>query len=93
MVKHELARRIAALKAGKPVTFTRRVMNITGAGARVVGSIFGNQPIMVSAEEQTRRMAICGECEFFNGHTCRKCGCHIRFKAKLQTEHCPIGKW
>lgn len=70
-----------------------KVKNAAQAAGRVVKSILGNKPIMVSDEEQERRMAICAMCEFYIGSTCKKCGCHIRFKAKLQTEHCPIGKW
>lgn len=75
------------------VDFCKKIANFTGAGRRMISSILaGKQPLVLN-EEQERRLAICAECEFFNGITCRKCGCHIRFKAKLQTEHCPILKW
>lgn len=79
--------------SGEEIDFLDKTLNLAGAGARVAKSIFSNHPITVSSEEKERRMAICADCEFFTGKSCKKCGCHIRFKAKLQTEHCPIGKW
>lgn len=80
-------------KYSPDATNARKIKNVTRAGVRVVSSILGGKPVLVSDEEKKRRMAICTACEFFTGTTCRKCGCHIRFKAKLQTEHCPICKW
>lgn len=71
----------------------QKAANLAGALGRAANAISRGNPIGVSNKERDRRMAICATCEFFTGKTCRKCGCHIRFKAKLQTEHCPIGKW
>lgn len=73
--------------------------NAAGAASRLAKAIVKRERVLVSPEEQQRRMAICAgsesiqKCDFYTGKTCKKCGCHIRFKAKLQTEHCPIGKW
>jgi hypothetical protein len=59
----------------------------------------------VSQEEINRRLSICGECEFFTPNIkelsekqrkqrrCVKCGCFMNLKAKLRSNHCPIGKW
>jgi hypothetical protein len=46
-------------------------------------------------EEFERRMDICRSCEFFraNTQTCRKCGCFMKLKTKLERAHCPIKKW
>jgi len=43
--------------------------------------------------EQERRLAICQACANFRDGTCTLCGCVARFKKKLASEHCPIGKW
>lgn len=42
-----------------------------------------------------QRLAICRECEFFRPRTeqCKKCGCFMKLKTKLERSHCPIHKW
>lgn len=48
----------------------------------------------VSDEERERRLDICAQCEFFTmSGRCSKCGCYMRFKAKLRAGQCPVGKW
>ena len=47
-------------------------------------------------EEQTnKRLEICHSCDFFYKPVgiCRKCGCVMKLKTKLQEATCPIGKW
>jgi hypothetical protein len=41
------------------------------------------------------RMEICNLCpEFFKPSSqCKKCGCFMNVKTKLQAAKCPIGKW
>lgn len=41
------------------------------------------------------RLDICRSCEFFRPktETCRKCGCFMKLKTKLERANCPIGKW
>lgn len=48
-----------------------------------------------SEDEFQRRMDICRSCEFFRvkTETCRKCGCFMKLKTKLERSHCPINKW
>lgn len=49
-----------------------------------------------SMEEQVEaRLAICRECPYFRASTeqCKKCGCFMKLKTKLERAHCPIGKW
>lgn len=45
--------------------------------------------------EQERRLAICHACEFYDAvrSRCRKCGCKVSLKARIETSHCPISKW
>ena len=42
-----------------------------------------------------QRLAICRECEFFRPRVeqCKKCGCFMKLKTKLEHSHCPIHKW
>jgi hypothetical protein len=59
----------------------------------------------ISQEEIDRRIGICKGCEFFTPNIptlpehqrkqerCVKCGCYMNFKAKLRSQHCPMGKW
>jgi hypothetical protein len=46
-------------------------------------------------EEIDRRYAICQTCEFFiaDQGRCSKCGCFMKFKSQLRSQHCPEGKW
>ena len=46
-------------------------------------------------DEFNRRMGICRECPFFVVRTqqCRKCGCFMKLKTKLERASCPIKKW
>ena len=41
------------------------------------------------------RMSICRSCEFFIPMTqqCKKCGCVMTLKTKLENAGCPINKW
>jgi hypothetical protein len=49
----------------------------------------------VTAEFASERMAICNGCEFLIKLTkqCKKCGCVMPLKTKLENAVCPIGKW
>jgi len=49
----------------------------------------------VMEENQQKRFDICKACpEFIKLTTqCRKCGCVMKFKTKLELATCPIGKW
>lgn len=42
-----------------------------------------------------QRLAICRECPYFRAATeqCRKCGCFMKLKTRLEKSRCPIGKW
>jgi len=48
-----------------------------------------------SEEKSSERFDICKSCpEFINlTKQCKKCGCFMFVKTKLQTAICPIGKW
>ena len=49
----------------------------------------------VSEEESNKRLEICKSCPEFIKLTlqCKKCGCFMYAKTKLEKATCPIGKW
>jgi hypothetical protein len=49
----------------------------------------------VDIDTSNHRMSICNSCEFLFTPTksCRKCGCFMTSKSKLESAKCPIGKW
>jgi hypothetical protein len=50
---------------------------------------------LASEEVFIKRYSLCTSCpEFINiSKQCKKCGCFMASKAKLQLAKCPIGKW
>jgi len=48
-----------------------------------------------SEEEADRRLSICRSCPELISLTqqCKKCGCVMPLKVKLQKAVCPVGKW
>ena len=41
------------------------------------------------------RIAICETCEHYRPwlSQCTRCGCFLALKARLVSQHCPVGKW
>ena len=72
---------------------TQKAQNAAGAIGRLAKAVFTGSQISSSPEEVQRRLAICHACEFYQNGRCLKCGCYMNLKTRLETEHCPIGKW
>lgn len=53
---------------------------------------FGNR---TQIDEYIHRLTVCKDCEYFDNKkwSCKKCGCYLDKKAKMNTENCPNGKW
>jgi hypothetical protein len=51
--------------------------------------------VFVNEEERRRRLEICGACDQYRVkfRQCKKCGCLMPFKTKLQNSTCPLQKW
>jgi hypothetical protein len=49
----------------------------------------------LSDEDSSRRFSLCLSCPELIKFTsqCKKCGCFMRIKTKLEHASCPIGKW
>ena len=54
--------------------------------------IFGKR---TSIYQYIERLTICKDCSYFddNKWSCKKCGCYLDKKAKINTENCPEDKW
>lgn len=50
---------------------------------------------IVSKEEQNRRLDLCEQCDKIHipAVRCTECGCYVKVKAWMETEHCPLEKW
>ncbi len=72
---------------------------VTAAAAlgRAAGQALTGSPLTVSQTEYDRRLTICQNCPEFLpcGPRCRKCGCFLQVKARLESEtgQCPTGQW
>ena len=56
-----------------------------------------NGYVLVDSATASRRLEACMKCEFAasNGFygICKKCGCDIETKARMESEKCPIDRW
>jgi hypothetical protein len=85
-------------------SFSQMAKNVAQAAKDEIKARINKEP-PVSQEEVERRLEICRGCEFFSPNVkalteaeqkqerCIKCGCFMSFKARLRSQHCPIGKW
>lgn len=47
----------------------------------------------VTKQKHDERYNTCLSCDKYDNHRCSECGCVVYVKCKLETEHCPTGKW
>jgi len=78
--------------------------NLANAAGEEVKAIVERNP-PVSDEEYNRRIEICRTCPHFTPNNpdlperarqqerCTLCGCYMKYKSKLRSQHCPEGKW
>lgn len=92
-IRSKLGLPLFDLQVSVDPNLSQKISNATGALKRVVRAASGGDKVFVTEDECERRLGICQSCEFFTGKTCRKCGCVVVFKTRLNTEHCPIRKW
>jgi hypothetical protein len=57
--------------------------------------LFNAKKIKLTPELAKERFSICQGCEHFIKltHQCKKCGCFMSQKTKLEEAFCPEGKW
>jgi hypothetical protein len=96
--KREGYRRIVVEMAGGESSYpplATQAGNLARAVGRAVANAVTGQPVIVSAEEQARRLAICTSCPEYDPIQvrCRRCGCRSSIKARIASESCPLNKW
>jgi hypothetical protein len=75
-------------------SFGAKALNFASSMGKVVKQAAKGGRVTVSKESQDRRLAICAKCpKFTEKKTCKVCGCVLKFKTKLATDHCPEGRW
>lgn len=57
--------------------------------------LFNSKKVKLTKELSDKRLEICLSCEHLIKLTkqCKKCGCFMELKTKLEEATCPIGKW
>jgi len=52
-------------------------------------------PVLLSEEEQQKRLDICKKCEYYSPRQqrCKQCGCYMKHKVRFSASTCPIQKW
>jgi glycerol-3-phosphate cytidylyltransferase-like family protein len=85
-------------------SFSRMVKSVAKVAVDETKAIAQKEP-PVSEEEQKKRLEICMACEYFapniqelpeskrKQQRCVKCGCFMKFKSRLRSQHCPVNKW
>ena len=57
--------------------------------------LFSAKKLKLTPEGARARFEVCLSCEHLIQltKTCKKCGCFMELKTKLQDAVCPVGKW
>jgi len=60
--------------------------------------LLGRREVIADFKEIEKRIRICRSCEYKSADAlkymkCEICKCRIRYKARLISSACPIGKW
>lgn len=68
--------------------------NVAAAAKDELKAVAGGKP-PVDEAEIARRLRLCKRCDLFikEQERCSQCGCFMKFKARLRSQHCPVGKW
>jgi hypothetical protein len=69
--------------------------NIDKAKVSKPWDLLNPHTVYVSEEKANERYQICLECPSLIKMTkqCKKCGCFMAVKTKMEASTCPIGKW
>ncbi len=67
------------LEAGENVTYDEIMAYISTI----------DQSDMVDNSIYEQRLAFCKECEQLISGMCRKCGCYVEIRARMNDQHCP----
>ena len=76
---------------------SEQMKNASIAAVSFVNDLIKGAPLFVEEKEVSRRLEICKGCEWFDHEQtrCKKCGCNMNLKTRLESAHCPLDppKW
>ena len=77
-----------------PPPVPEMAVNLARAAADEAKAIFAGA-LAVPHESIASRMETCRACEHFirEQNRCALCGCFAELKARMRSQHCPVGKW
>jgi len=77
-----------------PPPVAEMAVNLARAAADEAKAIFAGA-LAVPHESIASRMETCRACEHFirDQNRCALCGCFAELKARMRSQHCPVGKW
>ena len=77
-----------------PPPVPEMAVNLARAAADEAKAIFSGA-LAVPHESIASRMETCRACEHFihEQNRCALCGCFAELKARMRSQHCPVGKW
>ena len=88
-----LARPRAAPAAYPPLV--QQAVSLSRSVMKLTQRLVTGQEIRVTDAERIARLEACTRCDAFDAdsYRCQHCGCYLKAKLPLATEHCPIGHW
>jgi hypothetical protein len=77
-----------------PPPVPQMATNLARAAADEAKAIFSGASVVPQASIAAR-METCRACEHFihGQNRCALCGCFAALKARMRSQHCPVGKW
>lgn len=78
-------------KLPKPLTLMKNAASALAKEVKAIACGDGS----VDEQEIVRRLSLCHRCDLYirAQKRCSQCGCYMQFKAKMRSQHCPVGKW
>lgn len=85
---------LQSMQTPKPPSLLKMVGSLVSATVSETKAVIAKEP-PVSDKEYLRRLELCGKCDRFESDSgrCLMCGCYMRYKAKMRSQLCPVGKW
>lgn len=74
---------------------TKKMLDLLKSGGMAAAKWALSGFPVVTQDEQNKRLDICDECDhlYTEAARCNLCGCYVKVKAWMSTEHCPQEKW
>ncbi len=71
------------------------LFNLSEAGIDIVSTLASKGKLLASEEASYARMELCYSCDFLDKESvkCKRCGCFMKIKTRLESSKCPISKW